>query len=212
VIEDDEPILEAALRAFHVAGTLGDAEAIRRFARTSRHSTADNQRRGLALLETLEQPADLVLRGWVLSWLGELEASAAVQRRAAEAGDLDAAFELSILHGEGLGVDADAAEARRWLTKAADGGHPQALYNLAAAAATGADGERDLEEAAALYRRAAQGGYGRAAATLAVMMLAGEVEGSAKEACDWLDRADERGFASWRLLEAVGIDDPRAAP
>ncbi len=41
------------------------------------------------------------------------------------------------------------------------------------------------------------------------MILAGEIEGTKEQAIEWLDRADEGGYSTWEMLDAVGVDDPR---
>lgn len=211
ICDDDNPALQAALRAYHEAARLGERDALLQFSRISRHSTEETQRRGLSLLAALPDPsaAELYQRGLVQHWLGDLEASAKSHHEAAERGDLDAQFELSIYYSQGLGVAADPAAADTWLTRAADGGHPRALYNLGAAYASGARGEPDFTRAADYYRRAAEHGSGRAAAMLAVMILTGDIAGTPTEAGEWLDRAEDCNFETWELLDAVGVDDPR---
>jgi hypothetical protein len=42
------------------------------------------------------------------------------------------------------------------------------------------------------------------------MILGGEIDGTPEEAARWLDRADEAGYPSWEMLDATGLDDPRA--
>lgn len=211
-IVDDEPALAAALRGYAQAARLGRRAAVMQFARMARHSSADNQRRAHAMLVALTDPsaAELYQRGLVENWLGDVATSARTHHAAAERGDLDAQFELSLYYAQGLGVDADAAQAAAWLRRAADGGHGRALYNLGAAYARGDHGAPDMAEAAAYYRRAAAAGNGRAAAMLGVMVLSGDLAGTAADARRWLDDADAAGFASWELLAAVGLDDPRA--
>lgn len=210
-IVDDEPALQATLRALAEAARCGHRPAVAQFARLTRSSSDANKRGALAMLERLRDPSgpELYQRGLVLHWLGELEASHASYLAAAQAGDADAMFELYILHAQGLGVAADAATSKAWLDRAAAADHPRALYNLAAALATGSHGELDLAKAATYYERAANRGNGRAAATLGVMILQHEIDGTKERAAGWLDLADELGFPSWEMLEAVGLDDPR---
>lgn len=210
-IEDDNPSLQATLRAFAEAGRLGDRESTLQVARLSRHSTEANQRRALASLEALADPnpAELYQRGLVHHWLGEFEAAHARHVEAADAGSSDAMFELYIVYAQGLGVAADPAASRAWLDRAAAAEHPRALYNLGAAHASGSEGAVDMAKAAAYYTRAADRGNGRAAATLAVMILGAEIDGTPEEAARWLDRADEAGYPSWEMLDATGFDDPR---
>jgi len=212
-ITNDHPVVQAALRAFNEASIRGDRKALSRLGHTSRYADSELQRRVLDKLLALPEPAgaELLLRGWMQNWLGDLEGSFTDVKRAAELGNLDAAFELSLYYGQGLGTDPDAEAAQQWQTQAAEAGHPRALYNRAAAFATGRQtGTPDPTAAAADYRAAALAGHGRAAATLAVMMHMGQVE--ADDPSGWLDRADEAGFDSLAILEAVSIDDPRSSP
>lgn len=211
-IVDDEPALQATLRALAEAARLGDRAARLQFAKLSRNSSDTNQRRALAMLGARPDPnaAELYQRGLVHHWLGELEASHASHVAAAEAGNADAMFELYILYAQGLGVAADAAASKAWLDRAAAAEHPRALYNIAAAFATGMYGETDMAKAAAYYERAANRGNGRAAATLAIMILQQEIDGTKEQATRWLDAADAHGFAAWEMLDAVGLDDPRS--
>ena len=133
-----------------------------------------------------------------------------VQHRAAELGNLDAKFELSLYYGQGLGVPVDAEKAQQWLDAAADAGHFRALYNVGAAYAAGQRGAPDLSLAAKYYQRAAEAGHGRAACTLGVMILTHVIPGETEDATRWLNRADELGYPTWEMLDAVGVDDPRA--
>lgn len=134
-----------------------------------------------------------------------------MQLRAAEAGNLDAKFELSLYYGQGLGVPVDAQKAQAWLDAAADAGHFRALYNVGAAYAAGQRGDApDLALAAKYYQRAADAGHGRAACTLGVMILTEELPGSKEDAIAWLDRAEGLNYPVWEMLDAVGLDDPRA--
>jgi TPR repeat protein len=207
-IEDDDPPRQAGLRALFEASADGTEQAIIAFARATRESTAENRRRAVSRLLSVAapSPALLYVLGNVQLWLGDKEASAATQHRAAENGDLDAQFELSLYYSQGLGVAVDVDEAKRWLHRAADAGHPRALHNLATQHAA----RGDLAGAAAYYERAAGKGHARAACMRGIMILTDEVPGTPEEASTWLDRADELGFPTADLLESAGLDDPRA--
>ena len=208
-ISDDHPPLQAGLRALHEAGVDGDEPALIAFARATRESAPGNQRLALARLTAVPTPSGALLYvlGNVQLWLGEQAASAATQRRAAEMGDLDAQFELSLYHGQGLGVAVDPDAAARWLRRAADGGHPRALHNVACELATAGD----LTGAATHYERAAEKGHGRSACMRGIMILAEEIPGTPEEAGTWLDRADDLGYPTGEALDAAGVDDPRAS-
>ncbi|MCA9621341.1 MAG: sel1 repeat family protein, partial [Myxococcales bacterium] len=139
-IADDNPAVEATLRAYGEAVRLGERGALKPFAFLARFSTETVQRRVLAAIDALADPiaGELYLRGLLLHWLGDAEASFEAHRRAAEAGDPDAKFELSLCYGQGLGVPPDPEQARLWLGRAAAANHPRALYNLGAAHASAA--------------------------------------------------------------------------
>ncbi len=144
------------------------------------------------------------------SWLAELSESVAAHTGAAEAGYLDAAFELYVMYAQGLGVEANQATSRAWLDRAAEGAPPRALYNVAAECAAGNGREKDPAKAAKLYETAAELGNARAAATLAYMILSRECDGTVDDACEWLDVAEEGGFGRAEMLQGAGLEDPRA--
>ncbi len=213
VFLDPEPARELTLRCLAEALRLGDRSALRSLVRWSHDSTAENKKHVLRLL--LEQPAptpeELYQLGLLQHWLGDAEGSAKTHERAAELGNADAQFELYVYFAQGIGVQPNAKSANHWLERAAAAGQSRALYNLGAALATGTSGERNLERAADFYRRAAEQGNGRAAANIAVMVLSGELDGPDEEAIRMLNWADDLGFPSREMLEAVGLDDPREA-
>lgn len=76
----------------------------------------------------------------------------------AEKGDNEAQFLLGSAYQEGLGVDADVEQAKKWLTRAADAGHITALNNLGSMVLQGQGFEPDLKKARELYSRAAAKG------------------------------------------------------
>lgn len=209
-IENDDEQLQTGLRALFEAQRLGDHEALIRFAKITRHSP-DHQPLAAKLLRDKQNPSgdELYVLGNVLLWLGQKEESAKAIHRAADLGNLDAKFELSLYYGQGLGVEVDAARAQQWLDTAADAGHYRALYNVGSAYASGQRGEPDLAKAAEFYKRAAEAGHARAACTLGVMILNGELQGTKDEAIHWLNTSDELGYPTWEMLDAAGVDDPR---
>lgn len=213
-LTDDDPMLQATLRAYFEADRLGAPDAALSFARASRAASDEVQAVAEARLAAKTSPSadELYQLGLVQHWRANLEGSARTHHRAADAGSLDAKFELSLLYGQGLGVEPNPAEARKWLLEAADAGHPRALYNVGSSWATGShDGVVDTAKAVQFYTRAAEAGHARAACTLAVMILTGEHQGTPDEAKRWLDRADEGGYPTYEMLDAAGVDDPRAS-
>eukprot|EP00984_Skeletonema_dohrnii_P018440 scaffold8628_cov105-Skeletonema_dohrnii-CCMP3373.AAC.3 len=77
--------------------------------------------------------------------------------KAAELGDLDAHYKLSILYYQGQGVEKDGGKQMRHLEEAAIGGHPNARFNL------GCIEERsgNIERAVKHFTIAAVQGYDR---------------------------------------------------
>lgn len=209
-IEGDDEQIQTGLRAFFEAYRLGDNTALVAFAKLTRQSP-EHQELAAKLLREKQNPGsdELYVLGNVTLWLGQKDESAKAIQRAADMGNLDAKFELSLYYGQGLGVEADAAKAAQWLDAAADAGHYRALYNVGSAYASGQRGEPDLAMAAKFYRRAADAGHARATATLGLMILTDEMKGSKEEAVEWLNKADELGYPTWEMLDAAGVDDPR---
>ena len=44
---------------------------------------------------------------------------------------------------------------------------------------------------------------------LGVMILNRELPGSEAKVIEWFDKSDALGYATWELLDAAGLDDPR---
>jgi hypothetical protein len=212
IVDDADPALQAALRCYAEAARLGDREAAMVFAKLTRHSTEEVQDIAAAGLAALAEPtaAETYQLGLLHHWQGKFTEAAALHHRAAQAGDLDAQFELYVYYAQGIGVDPDASTSAQWLQRAADGEHPRALYNVGASYATGSAGEVDMKKAAEYYHRAAERGNGRAAATLGIMVLTGELDGTREQAIAHLDHADELGYSTADMLDAAGLDDPRS--
>jgi TPR repeat protein len=61
----------------------------------------------------------------------------------ANKGNLEAAFQLSILYLAGEGVPNDPAQSEKWCRKAAEGGHAQAQANLGTLYAWGRGGGKE---------------------------------------------------------------------
>jgi tetratricopeptide (TPR) repeat protein len=62
--------------------------------------------------------------------LGDYEGAFEYTKKAAELGDMNAHFNLSLLYAEGKGVEKDMKKKVYHLEEAAIGGHPDARYNL----------------------------------------------------------------------------------
>ena len=83
-------------------------------------------------------------------------------RKAAEAGDADAALALGLLLQDGDGVELDLGEARRWLAAAARTGSTEAQYRLALLYLDDTDAGADRSQAIRLLKQAAQSNSGEA--------------------------------------------------
>ena len=130
--------------------------------------------------------------------------------QAAERGNADAQFEMSLFLFLGLAGKTHCDDAMAYLFKAAEQNHPRACLNLGAFYATGKYGlPIDEKEAYRWYVRAAEAGSAPATGRLAVMSLLGQgtpVDASAAKR--WISRADREGFDIDELLEANGLQRP----
>lgn len=114
----------------------------------------------------------------------------------AEDGIAEAQAQLAMMYDDGVGVDADPAQAIRWYHRAARQGHPKAQTNLGVIyGAPGLNGRRDLTQAALWTRRAAAQAVPRAQYNLGIMYALGDgVPVDFVDAYMWFSLADARGF------------------
>jgi TPR repeat protein len=128
-------------------------------------------------------------------------------RTAADAGDADAMFELSVMLKQGLGTEPDPEAALTWCRKAADAEQPRAQYNLGAFHATGSGVPRDMAESVKWYALAAHNGHGRAAATLGVMYALGSgVDVDDNKAKRFFELAEDSGFDWQAFAGPLGVE------
>ncbi len=73
----------------------------------------------------------------------------------AQDGDAVAQYNLAQFYRQGIGIEVDLREARRWYERAASQGHGLAQYTLGLMFETGDGGRRDLSQARTWYARAA---------------------------------------------------------
>src|SRR6266498_1138358 len=78
--------------------------------------------------------------------------------RAAEAGDLDAQYNLGVCYGDGTGTAVDPQKVVEWYTKAAEGGQLNAQYNLGVCYENGTGTAVDLQKAVEWHTKAAESG------------------------------------------------------
>lgn len=112
--------------------------------------------------------------------------AAVLFRKAAELGDMDAAYGLSVFYREGTGVTRDRAESLRWLQRAAQESHVAAMVEYAIVLFNGDGVEKSESGAARLFGRAAQANSPIAQNRLARMFAAGRgVKADMVEAMKW---------------------------
>lgn len=124
-------------------------------------------------------------------------------RDAAQAGNGDAAFVLSLLYLDGRGVTKNATEGLKWLDRAIELDYPPAMLER------GGRHARDGQPAAAarLYRMAAEKGYARAQAYLGQQFADGNgVARDLVEAVKWYERAAAQGDAMGQRMLAYTYD------
>jgi TPR repeat protein len=87
-------------------------------------------------------------------------------RKAAEAGDAVAQYNLGLMYHDGEGVPEDYAEAFKWFRKAAEQRYAKAQYSLGDMYYKGRGVPQDIAEAMKWYRKAAEQGHALAQVTL----------------------------------------------
>ncbi len=114
--------------------------------------------------------------------------------QAAESNVANAAYNLGVLHHQGLGTKPDLAQAIGWYTKAAALGHPEAQYNLGIAYIEGVGVGYDPVKADAYFEKAATQGITEAAYNLGLIYengLLGKPEPD--RALVWYKEAADKG-------------------
>lgn len=142
-----------------------------------------------------------------------------VLRKAAEAGDRNAQFELGS-YLEKCNTTQNIAEIAEWFQKAADQGHPDAQFRMGQAYELGLGVKRDAARAIEYYQGAAEGGRDdarlrwlnlaanegdvNAQVNIALMFIAGSmVPQNLAEAEKWLGKAAQGRFAGCTRIEEV---------
>jgi hypothetical protein len=128
---------------------------------------------------------------------------------AAEQKDVDAQFNIGLVHYNGQGIPVDHAAALKGFRVAAESGHPQAQAMLGCMYAQGQGvGKADLKEAAAWYRKSAEQGLDVAQYTFGLFCLNGTgVPRNKDEGIRWLKAAAEQGHTdAQRKLKELGIE------
>ncbi|MDX1514654.1 MAG: tetratricopeptide repeat protein [Gammaproteobacteria bacterium] len=135
---------------------------------------------------------------------GDYEAALHNWRPLADAGHVDAQFNIGLLYDNGAGVERDPAEAARWYRLAAEAGDATAQAYLAEMYARGQGVEQDLSEAVEWYRKAALQRDGTAAYNLGILYASGRgVPLDDVYAYAWLSVAEASGQSSNGVLELM---------
>lgn len=115
--------------------------------------------------------------------------------QAAEQGDADAQYNLSVMYYNGQGVRQDYAEAVKWLRQAAEQGRASAQYSLGNMYRLGYGVRQDYAEAVKWYRLAVEQGDAQAQHNLGVMYENGHgVRQDLALAQEWLGKACQNGY------------------
>jgi hypothetical protein len=126
--------------------------------------------------------------------------------KAANQGVANAAYNLGVLHHQGLGMPADIKEALNWYEKAADLNHPEAQYNLGIAYIEGVGVHYDAQKAATYFHAAADRGIMEAAYNLGLIYENGLLgQTRPDDALMWYKAAADQGSAEARTaIEELG--------
>ncbi len=112
----------------------------------------------------------------------------------AEAGDIDAQFQLGVMYGNGHGVEKDPVKATQWFDKAINGLDPGAPFNIGVMYHEGEGLPKDYGMAAQWFRKSAERGDGEAQFNLGLMYDQGRgVPKDLAEAAKWYLKAADLG-------------------
>lgn len=141
-------------------------------------------------------------------------------RKATEAGDAEAQFQLAMALSLGKDGEAeDRKEAAVWFEKAAKQGHAEAAYSMAICFLRGLGVPKDAAAGVAWYRKAADLGDKKAQYYYGACLAAGSgVKADEKASAEWYRKSAEQGFApaqyqiGFCLQKGIGVpSDPVAA-
>lgn len=128
-------------------------------------------------------------------------------------GDAESRYTLGKMYMEGIGVQADPAQAASWYAKAAEQGHEKAAFRLGLLHYEGTGVKADLATAFGLFTQAARQGYPAAQFYLGRMYAAGQgVKRDYPAALEWFDKAVEGGFDEARRQVLDVSERMKAAP
>ena len=129
--------------------------------------------------------------------LREQRSQTAILKAAAEQGDAQAQFELSLKYAEGIGIDRDDSLAFEWCQKSARQGYAPAQFELGSMYTLGTGVAENSGSALEWFKKAAGQNHGEALYILGVMYETGDgVEKNIAEACRLYEQAARQGSAN----------------
>ncbi len=130
--------------------------------------------------------------GWELYQQGKFTRAIKVWEPLAEKGHAEAQFNLSIMHEQGRGVDADEVKAKYWSDKAVKSGYPPALHNRALVMLA----QKNYSTAIDLLRTSASEDFPPSQYSLGKIYQAGiGLEENPVDAFKYIEMAAKNGFA-----------------
>jgi TPR repeat protein len=125
-------------------------------------------------------------------------------RKAADAGDATAMFNIGVLYQYGRGVDQDYQQAMAFYRKAADAGNAEAMRNLGFLYASGCGVTQDYQQAMVWDRKAADAGDTLAMKNIGIMYASGQgMARDYQQAMAWYRKAADAGDAG--AMEGIGF-------
>ena len=140
-------------------------------------------------------PEDDYAEGMRLHDQKDFAKAAMLFRKAADAGNARAQFELGSMHDDGEGMPQDYKQAMAWYEKAAAQGNAPAQHNLGVLYNQGHGVVEDPKQAVPWYEKAAAQGFAPAQAAMGFFYDEGRgVEQDQKKSLAWYEKAAEQGF------------------
>ena len=209
--------LTEAMRWYKLAADRGDRQA--QFALGIAHLNGSGAAKDRKVAQDWLEKAVAQDHAGALYNLGVLAIDAELQdfprasgmfRKAADLGDMDAAYGLAVLYREGTGVPRDKAESVKWLKRAADERHIAAMVEYAIVLFNGDGAEKSEVGAVKLFAKAAQANSPIAQNRLARLYAAGRgVKANAVEAMKWHILARANGVKDdWLDSRLVTLSPP----
>ena len=143
-----------------------------------------------------DDPDYMQEEGMVLYRAGNYDQAISVWSQKAENGDLNAAYQLSVVFSDGQVKTPDFDIAAKYLTQAAEGGDLRAQFDLGSFYDAGYGVRRDIKESFRWYSAAAKQGMDAAMFNTAMMYYDGAgTERNLIESYRWMYLANQAGIA-----------------